>query len=285
MRKLVIFATLLAALVLAAVVAACTGNEEAEPTATGTATAAAPSPTPTATPTATPSPTPTATPSPTPTPTPAPAGPTDAERAAAEPLLRAASLRAEDLPEGFTFAEERFVTNEQSIAEQLDYPGAPTLDDLNRWGQILEYEATYNREVPSILTGATLSLKETTVLYRDSAGADENFEVVRQHTTDPEYAKAQERKSAEEGQEMRDVEISPISFAKVAEDRMAFELTFTAYTSDLGKDLNYVAQLIGIRRGRAIGLIQVLAVGSPHPLEEVEDLARTLDERMKDALE
>jgi hypothetical protein len=29
----------------------------------------------------------------------------------------------------------------------------------------------------------------------------------------------------------------------------------------------------------------VLAVGSPHPLEELEDLARTLDGHMKDTLE
>jgi len=242
--------------VVAVVLAACGGGDEDEPTPAGATSPAA-----------------------------APIGPTAEERAAAEPLLKAAALLAEDLPEGFTFAEERFVTNEQSIAEQLNYSGAPTLEDLNRWGQILEYEVTYSREVPSIPTDATLYLEVTTSLYRDSAGADENFEFVRRQTTDPEYAEAQEQESAEAGQDIRDVEISPISFASVGEDRMAFELRFTTYNSSLGKDLNYVAQLIGVRRGRAIGTLQVLAVGSPHAVEELEDLAHTLDERMKAALE
>jgi hypothetical protein len=32
-------------------------------------------------------------------------------------------------------------------------------------------------------------------------------------------------------------------------------------------------------------LVAAVAVGSPHPPKELEDIASTLDERMKDALE
>src|SRR4030042_2688116 len=108
MRHMVRLAALLGAFgVVAVVLAACGGGDEDEPTPAGAASPAA-----------------------------APIGPTAEERAAAEPLLKAAALLAEDLPEGFTFAEERFVTKEQSIGEQLTYSGAPTLEDLNRGGQI-----------------------------------------------------------------------------------------------------------------------------------------------------
>jgi hypothetical protein len=116
-------------------------------------------------------------------PSPTPASATAEERAAAEPILKAASLPGENLPQGFTFQEDRFLTNEESAEEELDYAGAPTVEDLNRWGQILEYEVSYQREIPQTLTGATLSLQVTTALYRDSAGAEENFEFVRQQTS------------------------------------------------------------------------------------------------------
>ncbi|HJX61538.1 MAG TPA: hypothetical protein VJ578_03110 [Dehalococcoidia bacterium] len=258
MRLLPRYAASLAGLALLAVLlAACGGDDEGEPAATSVA----------------------------PSPTPAPAGSTAEERDAAGPILMAAALVAEDMPEGFTFDEEKFLTNEEAVDEDLDYPGAATLEDYNRWEQILQYEAEYSRETPPSLTGATLSIQVTTVLYRDPAGADESFDFLRQQTSDAEYVEAVERDSAEEGQDIRDLEISPISFAGVGEDRMAFEATFTMYDPDRGQDLDFVSQLIAVRRGRAIGALAVRAVGSPHPLEEVEDLARTLDERMKDALE
>jgi hypothetical protein len=252
-------AALLGVLALVAVSLAACGGEEAKLAATGTAVV--------------------------PSPTPAPAGSTAEERDAAGPVLMAASLVAEDLPEGFTFDEEKFLTNEEAVDEELDYPGAATLEDYNRWEQVLQYEVEYSREVPSTLTGATLSIHVTTVLYRNSTGADESFEFLRQQTSEPEYVEAVEREATEEGREIHDLGISPISFAGVGEDRMAFEATFAAYDPDAGKDLDFITQLIAIRRDRAIGSIVVRAVGSPHPLKELEGLARKLDERMKDALE
>ena len=215
-------------------------------------------------------------------PTPAPTAPTGEERAAAEPILKAASLPGDDLPQGFTFQGERFLTNEESAAEGLDYAGAPTVEDLNRWGQISEYEVTYQREFPTTLTGATLSLEVTMTIYRDSTGADENFEAVRQQTSGPDYIKALEQAFTEEG---RDISMSPISFATVGEDRMAFEFRYTMYSPNVQRDLDFVEQVIAIRRGRLIGVIDTLATGSPHPLEEVEAMARKLDDRMKTALE
>jgi hypothetical protein len=82
-----------------------------------------------------------------------------------------------------------------------------------------------------------------------------------------------------------DITISPISIADVGDDRLAIEIGASAHSAELSQAFDSVAQFVAIRRGRLIGVLIVRATGSPHPLEEVEDLARALDERMKDALE
>jgi hypothetical protein len=237
----------------------------------------------------------TATPTPAPTATPTLASQTIAaattvaaaeDRREVEALLRAAALRLEDLPSGFTLDEEKFTTNEQEAEGGSAYSGGPTLEDLNRFGRILGYEADYSQEVSlGSLLGGTLFLQATTVVYRDSAGARDAFEFVRQRTSDPELAKAFEASVAGSAGEVRDASISPMSFAEVGDDRIAFEMKFTMHDPDLNVDFDYVVQLVGIRRGRGIGSVTVLAITSPSPVQELEELARTSDERLRDALE
>lgn len=206
------------------------------------------------------------------------------DRPEVEALLRAAALRLEDLPSGFTLDEEKFTTNEESVTEGPS--GGPTLEDLNRWGRILGYETDYSQEVSlGSLLGGTLFLQATTVVYRDSAGARDAFEFTRQRTSDPEFAKAFEASVAGSAGEVRDASISPMSFAEVGDDRIAFEMKFTMHDPDLNTDFHYAVQIVGIRRGRAVGAVTVLAITSPSPVQELEDLARTLDKRLKDALE
>jgi hypothetical protein len=206
------------------------------------------------------------------------------DRPEVEALLRAAALRLEDLPSGFTLDEEKFTTNEESATEGPS--GGPTLEDLNRWGRILGYEADYSQEVSlGSLLGGTLFLQATTVVYRDSAGARDAFEFTRQRTSDPEFAKAFEESVAGSAGEVRDASISPMSFAEVGDDRIAFEMKFTIHNPDLNTDFPYVVQIVGIRRGRGVGAVTVLAITSPSPVQELEELARTLDKRLKDALD
>ena len=203
------------------------------------------------------------------------------DRPEVEALLRAAALRLEDLPSGFTLDEEKVTTNEESATEGPS--GGPTLEDLNRWGRILHYEADYSQE--GSLLGGTLVLQVATAVYRDSAGARDAFEFTRQRTSDPEFAKAFEASVAGSAGEVRDASISPMSFAEVGDDRIAFEMKFTIHDPDLNTDFPYVVQIVGIRRGRGVGAVTVLAITSPSPVQELEDLARTLDKRLKDALE
>jgi len=237
--------------IAAAALAACGGDDETEPAA----------------PTAPASPTVVAT-------------PMSEERIAAEALLKAISLRVEDLPEGFTLVDEGFTTNEE-IAGEEDAPGALTVEELNRLGRILGYETVYSRDAPS----GTLLLLLTTDVYRDPAGAGEQFEFLREQPSDPELLEALQEQVPGTGLEIQAATISPLSLAEVGDDRLAFEVKSTVRIPDLNTNVDQFARFVEIRTARGIGSIMAVAVGSPTPVEELEDLARKLDERMKDALE
>ena len=123
-------------LLLVAGLTACGGGGETEPapTSVGQATAAPASPTmgsPTATMTA-------------------------EERNAAEALLKAATLGANDLPEGFTLVDEGFATNEElgevgDVLVKMFYSadGVALEDRFYSSGRILGCHANYEADTPS----------------------------------------------------------------------------------------------------------------------------------------
>ena len=207
------------------------------------------------------------------------------DRAEVEALLKATALRLEDLPEGFSLDEESFTTNEESAGD-AGAIGEPTLEDLNRFGRILGYDASYSQGGPSsLLDRGTLSLFATATLYGDSDGADQAFEFVRDQASDPDFVDAFEESLTSPGVEIQDASISPMSFAELGDERQAYEVKVSAHSTDLDQDFDFIAQLVGIRRDRLVGAVTVLAINSLSPEPGLEDLARTLDERMKDALE
>jgi hypothetical protein len=256
---------------LALLLAACGGGDENEPSPTGTA-ASPTSGSPAAAATA--------------------AAPTAAatveNRAEMETLLKAAALRLEDLPSGYTLDEEKFTTNEESAADESELLGGPTLEELNGFGRILGYEASYSQDtsLSALLEGGTLSLQVGTTVYQDSDGADDAFEFVREQASDPEFVDAFEESFASSpGVEVQDASLTPMSFAELGDERLAFEFKVSARSADLDRDFDFIARLVGVRRDRLIGSVTVLAINAAPPVEELEDLTRTLDERMQDALE
>jgi len=210
-----------------------------------------------------------------------------------ELLLQDASLRPEDLPHHFDPGYKRFTTNRQLITvlgQPFEEPSSlsVTLEELDCWGRVLGYDASYSQEagLSSILEGGTLSLQVTTTLYEDSDGADEAFEFVREQASDPEFVDAFEESFANSpGVEVQDASLTPLSFAELGDERLAFEFKVSAHSTDLDQDFDFIARLVGIRRDRAIGSVTILAVNESPSEDELEDLGRTLDERMNDALE
>jgi len=197
------------------------------------------------------------------------------ERAAVEALLRTASLRPEDLPEGFDLEEAWFVTKEEAARQTSGFSSAATPEDLDRLGWVLGYHATY---------GEPSSLQLAIGLYRDSQGASEAFNLYREQQANPEPTS--EGDSGESSM-LRDVSISPMPFVDVGEERMASELRFTVHDAGLDRDFGYSVRSVVIRRGQAVGAISVAEgeLNTPLTAQQLQDLARTLDERMKNALE
>ena len=85
--------------------------------------------------------------------------------------------------------------------------------------------------------------------------------------------------------ELRDLGVSSLAFAEVGDDRRALEIKITSHSPDLDTDFHVVLQWVCITRDRLFGSLMMTTVNASPPVEELEDLARTLDERMKDALE
>ena len=216
-----------------------------------------------------------------PSPTVAATGPAAVEGSAAEALLKTVSLGAKDLPDGFTLVDERYITNTEAAGEG-DTSSAFTVEDLDRMGRILGYESVYSREGA---TGGTLLLLLTTTIYRDQAGAVEGFDLLRQQPSDPEVLKALQESLTGSDLDVQNASISPLSFPEVGDDRIAYELKTNVHIPDLNTNVDQFTHFVDIRRGRGIGSIAAVAVGSPPSAQDLESLARKLDERMKDALE
>ena len=208
------------------------------------------------------------------------------DNADVQALLKDASLRLEDLPEGFILDEEMFTTNEEASVE-AGGGNQPTLEDFNSWGRVLGYDATYSdpEALSSLDEGGTLSLTATTTLYEDSDGAGEALDYVRDQANDPEFIQSFEESFASPGVEVQDAGISPLSLADLGDDRQAYEIKVTMHSSDLDQDFDLIAQLFGIRRDRLIGAVTVVTVNESPPEGQLEDLASKLDGRMEAALE
>jgi hypothetical protein len=249
-RALRVVALLVGLALLAELLAACGGGDETEPSPTSVPTAA-----------------------------------TSEERDAAGPILMASALVADDLPEGFTLVDEKYLSNEDSIDNERGYAAAATLDELNQLGQILQYIATYSRPTPATLTGATLSLREITALYRDEPGARSAFEFERARASNPARLLDALPWPANSNLNAAEASVSPLSVSGMGNDRAAVQIEVTGSLPDVGSELKFFGQLLLVRRGREIGSVATVAVGSPHPVSELETLARTMDQRMKAALE
>ena len=232
------------------------------------------------------------------TPTPSPPTLTPDERAEAEALLKAASLRPEDIPEGFFLEFDMFTTNEELaelgelFAELLAPIGGVGLEELEEWGRVLGYSQTYGLEGaeepdPASFSG-TAGFQVNVELFRDSGDASRYFEMRSEDYSNPEDRAAWKdvRELFERaGLEWRDLTISQVSFPAVGDERIAAEVAATLHVSELDLDVEYAIHAVTLRRGPTVATINIEAFNSVPRAGELEDLARALDERMKDALE
>jgi hypothetical protein len=218
-------------------------------------------------------------------PTPA-ATPALADRAELEALLKSMVLGSEDLPSGFTLQEEKFETNEEAA---VDYPDGVEqgLADYARWGRLLGYQASYSTGVSlaTLMTGGTIYIMVGTTLYEKPEGASEAMADAKDRVLDTEERAKLLEEFKKENPDWKDAQLAPMSFADVGDDTFAYQLTGTVSGGESGVEVTVVGQFVVVRRERAIGTVAASAVQGPSSIQELEDMARKLDQRMKEALQ
>jgi len=77
------------------------------------------------------------------------------------------------------------------------------------------------------------------------------------------------------------------SFPTIGDETLAARFTGKIRPQNMAVqvDVDFIAHMVAIRRGRAVAYIVVGAIGGATPGQEVEDIIRVLDARMVEALE
>lgn len=213
---------------------------------------------------------------------PTPAGPSPTlpaqTRAELEALLKAAALQVEDLPSGFTLEEERFFTNEEAAADDPIDP-QKRLSDFNEWGRLLSYQVSYKKEAGlGALLGGTISISNEIAVYQDADGAKASMAASRERVEDPELAA--KLAASFESETMSNASVTKMAFAEIGDETQAMQIT-----ADVSEPtMKVVVQGVGLREGRVIGSVMTVAANAPSPTQELESLARKLDDRIGAAL-
>ena len=207
--------------------------------------------------------------------------PTD--RPTLEAMLRSVALTLDDLPAGFVLQEPGEVFTDNEEAAETDPEGKQAaLARFNEWGRLLGYEASYmtNDPLGTFINGGTALVTVSLNIFETSEGAAAGIEWGRGIAADP-------------GQSIAlfpgviSIEGEPMSFPSIGDETLAAQFTGTLRPedADIEVDVDFIAHLAAIRQGRATAHIVVGAIGGATPGQEVEDIIRTLDERLAQALQ
>jgi len=203
------------------------------------------------------------------------------DRPTLEAMLRSVALTLDDLPSGFVLQEEAFTDNEE--AAETDPEGKQAaLARLDGWGRLLGYDATYmtNDPLGTFISGGTASVSVSLSIFQTSEGAVAGMEWGREVAANPSQSVAL-------FPGVISIEGEPMSFASIGDETLAARFTGTLRPEgvEFEVDVDFIAHLVAIRRGRATAHIIVGAIGGATPGQEVEDIIRTLDERLAQALQ
>jgi len=204
------------------------------------------------------------------------------DRPTLEATLGSMALTLDDLPSGFVLQEPGEVFTDNEEAAETDPEGKQAaLARFNEWGRLLGYEATYmtNDPLGTFINGGTALVTVSLNIFQTSEGAAAGMEWGREVAADPSSSGLFPGVISIEGE--------PMSFPSIGDETLAARFTGTLRPEDMefDVDVDFVAHLVAIRRDRATAHIVVGAIGGAEPGQEVEDIIRTLDERLAQALQ
>jgi len=200
------------------------------------------------------------------------------DRPTLEAMLRDISLKVEDLPPGFGEPEEVFSDNEEAAA--ID-PEGPTkaLERLNGWHRLLGYDASFMVTDPfgTFQKGGTALIRDSINIFGDEQGAADALQWGRDLLSNPAEA-------ATLIPGVSDLQGGPISFPTIGDETIASEFTGIIQPENIQIKIDFIAHIVAIRNGRGVAYVVVAAIGGAKPGPEVEQIIRTLDERLGQTL-
>jgi hypothetical protein len=207
--------------------------------------------------------------------------PTD--RPTLEATLKKMALLVEDLPPGFVLQDPGELLTDNKEAAEVDTTGRlASLTRLDEWGRLLGYQASYmtNDPLGTYINGGDATVTLSLSIFRTPEGAAAGMEWGRGVATDTSQAIGLIPGVIA-------LEAKPMSFPTIGDETLAAEYkgTIRPQGMDVQIDVDFVAHLVAIRRGRATAQLLVAAIGGATPGQEVENMIRTLDERMAQALQ
>jgi hypothetical protein len=204
------------------------------------------------------------------------------DRPTLEATLSSMTLTLDDLPSGFVLEEPGEVFTDNEEAAETDPEGKQAaLARLDGWGRLLGYDATYmtNDPLGTFMSGGTALVTVSLSIFQTSEGAAAGMEWGREVAADPSSSGLFPGVISIEGE--------PMSSPSIGDETLAARFTGTLRPEgvEFEVDVDFVAHLVAIRRGRATAHIIVAAIGGATPGQEVEDIIRILDERLAQALQ
>jgi hypothetical protein len=146
----------------------------------------------------------------------------------------------------------------------------------------LGYDARYmtNDPLGTFVNGGTASVNVSLSIFETSEGAAAGMEWGRQVAANPSQSIAL-------FPGVTSIEGEPMDFPTIGDETLAASFTGTLRPEDteFDVDVDFIAHLVAIREGRGTAYIIVGAIGGATPGQEVEDMIRTLDQRLVQALQ
>lgn len=189
--------------------------------------------------------------------------PTPEDQVFRDRLLNLA-LGLEDLPEGLILGLEKFISNEDGAAA-----AGLSLDEVEDWGRILGYRATYGSatafESPS--PGDLLIVEVGVELFQTPEGARQSYEF----GTNASVEELKER-IVSQHPELRDVQVEEIDFPELGDDSAAWRVS-AEITLSGGPTYRFVSTPVTILSGSVAGVIDVQYAYTPDE-DQIEALVR-----------
>jgi hypothetical protein len=200
------------------------------------------------------------------------------DRPTLEAWLTEIQLKTEDLPSGFGDPSESFTDNEQAAENDPEGP-TKALERMQGWGRLLGHEASFfvTDPVGTYTKGGTALVVSNVNIFADEQGAIEAMEWGRDVLSNPADAETLIPN-------VSDLEGGPISFTSIGDETVAAEFTGNTQPEGVPIKIEFTADIVVIRNGTGVAYIAVGAIGGTKPGPEVEQLIRTLNDRMESVL-